>query len=232
MERTSNTRERLKTTSLDLFSRCWYETVSVAEICRGSEVSNGIFYHYYHNKEEIFREILDEYLVMLRERLDAVSGHTLEERLGSFLEAVAASIREDWKHLSVFREGQYRFPEYERRLRDIYMEAASRVYGREINEAEYIYVAGGVRFATVRSLHSDMSLDMSVIKDAVYNGIFTARLEQPDRLFPTEIAELEPEAEGSRNRLVSSGIELFGQRGYYNVNVYEVARNAGFSVGT
>ncbi len=232
MQQTSNTRERLKTSSLDLFSRCWYETVSVAEICRDSEVSNGIFYHYYHNKEEIFREILDEYLVMLRKRLDGVSGSTVQERLGSFLEVVVASIRQDWKHLSVFREGQYRFPEYERRLRDIYVEAASRVYGRQINEAEYIYVAGGVRFATVRSLHSDMSLDLRVIKDAVHNGIFTVRLEQPDKLFPTEIVELEAEEDASRNRLIASGIELFGQRGYYNVNVYEVARNAGFSVGT
>ncbi|NBC30853.1 MAG: TetR family transcriptional regulator, partial [Spirochaetes bacterium] len=42
----------------------------------------------------------------------------------------------------------------------------------------------------------------------------------------------ETEEDGSRNRLIGSGIELFGRRGYYNVNVYEVARNAGFSVGT
>lgn len=232
MQRTSNTKERLKATSLDLFSYCWYETVSVAEICRDAEVSNGIFYHYYQNKEEIFREILDEYLAMLREHLEAVGGTGVEGRLESFLTAVAASIREDWKHVSVFREGQYRFPEYERHLREIYMEAASRVYDRDINEAEYIYVAGGIRFATIRSLHSDMTLDLSVVKDAVYNGIFTKPLQQPDKLFPTEIQDLDPDEESSRNRLIDSGIELFGRRGYYNVNVYEVARNAGFSVGT
>jgi AcrR family transcriptional regulator len=232
VQRTSNTKERLKATSLDLFSYCWYETVSVAEICRDAEVSNGIFYHYYQNKEEIFREILDEYLAMLREHLEAVGGTGVEGRLESFLTAVAASIREDWKHVSVFREGQYRFPEYERHLREIYMEAASRVYDRDINEAEYIYVAGGIRFATIRSLHSDMTLDLSVVKDAVYNGIFTKPLQQPDKLFPTEIQDLDPDEESSRNRLIDSGIELFGRRGYYNVNVYEVARNAGFSVGT
>ncbi len=232
MQEPSSTRERLKATSLDLFSRCWYETVSVAEICRDSGVSNGIFYHYYQNKEEIFREILDEYLVMLGQDLRSVDGDTVEGRLESFLSVVSSSIREDWKHVSVFREGQYRFPEYERRLRDIYVDAASRVYGRDINEAEYVFVAGGVRFATIRSLHGGVSLKLSVLKDAVYNGIFTERLEQPDKLFPTEIVELESDEDGSRNRLIGSGIELFGRRGYYNVNVYEVARNAGFSVGT
>jgi len=231
-QRSTNTRDRLKARSLDLFSDCWYETVSVAEICRGAGVSNGIFYHYYQNKEEIFRELLDEYLVMLRRRLEAVTGGTVEARLESFLTAAATSIREDWKHVSVFREGQYRFPEYERHLRDIYVEAAARVYDREVNEAEYIYVAGGVRFATIRSLHSDMELDLSIINDAVYNGIFTRPLQQPDKLFPTEIQALDPAEDSSSNRLIDSGIKLFGQRGYYNVNVYEVARNAGFSVGT
>lgn len=237
-QRTTNTRDRLKTTSLDLFAECWYETVSVAEICRGAGVSNGIFYHYYQKKEEIFRELLDEYLVMLRQRLSMVGGHGVEERLESFLTVVATSIQEDWKHVSVFREGQYRFPEYERRLRDIYVEAASRIYDRPVNEAEYVFVAGGVRFATIRALHCDMELDLGVLKDAVFNGVFTSPLEQPDKLFPTEIKQLEigPEGgggeESSRDRLIESGIELFGQRGYYNVNVYEVARNAGFSVGT
>jgi AcrR family transcriptional regulator len=232
IEGKTSTKERLASSALALFSRYWYETVSVAEICRAAELSNGIFYRYYENKEEVFRALLDEYLERLSSKLEDISGDTTQERLRSFLRTVVRQIREDWQLVSVYREGQYRFPEYERRLRDIYVRAASTVYGREIDEAEYVYVVGGVRFAAIRWLSGTEELDTSVIEDMVLNGVFTCSFEQPDRIFPTELVPLDDEEDTSRARLLGSGVELFGSRGYYNVNVYEVARNAGYSVGT
>lgn len=52
----ADTRKKLLNTALILFSENWYETVSVAEICRRAELSNGIFYKYFKNKEELFKE--------------------------------------------------------------------------------------------------------------------------------------------------------------------------------
>ena len=51
-------RERLVAAAVELFSKKWYGTVSVAEICRAAGLSNGVFYRYFDGKEGLFKVIL------------------------------------------------------------------------------------------------------------------------------------------------------------------------------
>jgi len=44
------TEDRLVAAAVGLFSRKWYGTVSVAEICRAAGLSNGVFYRYFDGK--------------------------------------------------------------------------------------------------------------------------------------------------------------------------------------
>jgi AcrR family transcriptional regulator len=226
------TKERLLYSALELFSAHWYETVSVAEICRNAGLSNGIFYRYFKGKEDTFKELLEMYLEKIRECLKRIEGESAEERLDNFFEAVY-SFGSTYKDLlSVYREGQYRFPAYEKRLRDIYTEAASRAWGRLLGEAEYIYTCSGIRFVTIRSLFNRLIMDTKLLRNAVMSGIFPEKLREGRRIFPDTVEELKPEEESSQNRLIEAGIRLFGKKGYYNINVYEIAKEAGFSVGT
>ena len=226
------TKERLLYSALELFSAHWYETVSVAEICRNAGLSNGIFYRYFKGKEDTFKELLEMYLEKIRECLKRIEGESAEERLDNFFEAVY-SFGSTYKDLlSVYREGQYRFPAYEKRLRDIYTEAASRAWGRLLGEAEYIYTCSGIRFVTIRSVFNRLIMDTKLLRNAVMSGIFPEKLREGRRIFPDTVEELKPEEESSQNRLIEAGIRLFGKKGYYNINVYEIAKEAGFSVGT
>lgn len=172
------------------------------------------------------------YLEKIRECLKRIEGESAEERLDNFFEAVY-SFGSTYKDLlSVYREGQYRFPAYEKRLRDIYTEAASRAWGRLLGEAEYIYTCSGIRFVTIRSLFNRLIMDTKLLRNAVMSGIFPEKLREGRRIFPDTVEELKPEEESSQNRLIEAGIRLFGKKGYYNINVYEIAKEAGFSVGT
>lgn len=226
------TKERLLYSALDLFSAHWYETVSVAEICRNARLSNGIFYRYFKGKEETFKELLEMYLMKIRECFDRLDGESIEERLDNFFEAVYDFGSTYRKLLSVYREGQYRFPAYEKRLRDIYTDAASKVWGRQLNEAEYLYTCSGIRFVTIRSVFNRLVMDVKLLRNAVISGIFADRLENEGKIFPATVEELETGEVSSNTRLIEAGIRLFGGKGYYNVNVYEIAKEAGFSVGT
>lgn len=226
------TRDRLVESALGLFSSCWYETVSVAEICRKAGLSNGIFYRYYDSKEEIFRELLDRYLAIISEQLANVRGDTVEERLSGFIAALVGQVTSNRSLVTVYREGQYRFPGYEKRLREIYMDAMSRVYGRPIAEAEYLYAVSGVRFTAIRALYDKVPIDRDLLRDAVLRGVFKRPLRHPDRIFVSKVRALDAPEETSRNRLIEAGIRLFGKRGYYHVNVYDIAKEAGFAVGT
>lgn len=227
------TKDLLLSSALELFSSRWYETVSVAEICRNAKLSNGIFYRYFRGKEAILRELLERFLEHLQERLRSFGGRTISERLDSFLLILIQAGTEKKEMLSVFREGQYRFPEYEGSLRDLYMEALSRVYERNVNESEYIFITGGVRFLIFRCLYNKLQIDKDLLKRMILEGIFQRPILNPSRIFTMEIQPLPREVdESSRGRLIDSGIRLFGERGYFNVNVYEIAKDAGYSVGT
>ena len=84
----SQTPQKLRDAALALFSSRWFETVSIAEICRSAGVSNGVFYRYYRTKEDIVRALLDEFLEHLQSELSDPPGDTVAERFAHLVTAV------------------------------------------------------------------------------------------------------------------------------------------------
>lgn len=232
------TRSALLHSALELFSRHWYETVSVAEICRNAGLSNGIFYRYFANKEKIFRTLLDDFITSLEESLENIGGSTPSEALEQFLHVIAEINTHSAAALTVFREGQYRFPEYERRLRRMYTLTLNRLLDREIEPAEYLYITAGIRFLIYRALQTGVAVRVDEVRNIIFKGVFTLPVRNtvdiflPPRSSSREEDGIGNEEHNTRGELMSSGMRLFGEKGFYNVNVYEIAREAGFSVGT
>ena len=50
----------IKKAALSLFANEGFSGVSVDDICKASDSSHGLFYHYYSSLEEIFLELLDD----------------------------------------------------------------------------------------------------------------------------------------------------------------------------
>jgi len=225
------TKERLMQSALDLFASRWYETVSIAEICRNAGLSNGVFYNYFTKKEEIFKELLDRYLAIFSDRLNQVVEPTVSGEMHRFL-AVMFETREEYRKLfTVYREGQYRFVRYERKLRDILLTYFGRVYERDLDEAEYIYLVSAVRFLVMRSVDDRVPVDESAIHSLIMNGVFTDEVRDHQGIFTAPAVPKDQSEDSSRQCLLEAGMKLFGKRGYYNVNVYDVAKDAGLSVG-
>ncbi len=57
--RRGEAREKIITSAERLFAEKWYSTVSVADICRTAGVSNGIAYHYFDNKDELLKDLME-----------------------------------------------------------------------------------------------------------------------------------------------------------------------------
>ena len=228
------TKEKLIASAVGLFSENWYDAISVAEICRNGGLSNGVFYRYYKDKEELFKEILDGFLETIAGRMNKIAGETVEERLVSFYGFILESNREDLPYISIFREGEYRYPEYEKRLRDIYMDALEQVYRRPVTSAEYLYLVGSVRFLLRRPCSGINAIDADFLKDLATSGVLhgpesidTAFL---DRELPPALDDVEDA--DTRTKLIVSGKKLIADNSFYKVNIYEITRNAGFAVGT
>jgi AcrR family transcriptional regulator len=226
------TARRLTEAAIACFSRKWYGTVSVAEICREAGLSNGVFYRYFDGKEALFKEILGQVLSGIREVVESVGGATPRDRVEALARALFRFTGSRGDLISVFREGQYRYFDYERRLVDIYMRGLSRALGREIGPAEYLFVFGGLRFCAIRWAAKASPLEPRAVEAILVRGLFPGLAFDPEKVFGGAATPL-PVAleEGVRERLLRSGRRLFGEKGFFETNIHEVTGGAGLSVG-
>lgn len=228
----AGTRARLVQSARRLFADKWYGTVSVAEVCRHAGLSNGCFYRYFTTKEELFREILEEVTERIAAALTEVSGADEVSRLHSFTSIVFRFSADNRDLVRVFREGQYRFFEYEHRLKAIYEGALERAIGRKTRPADYIYALGGLRFAAIRSAFHGIPVRLDALQDIILHGLFRGATADPGKVYAGTVTPLPFDAApDARERLLREGKKLFGKRGFFDTNIHEIADAAGLSVG-
>ena len=64
-----STRERIVTEAIRLFCHKGYEATAVHEIVEAANVSKPVLYYYFRNKEDLFRQIIENTLFPFRENL-------------------------------------------------------------------------------------------------------------------------------------------------------------------
>lgn len=228
----SSSKERLILSSIDLFSRKWFGTVSVAEICRNAGLSNGLFYKYFKDKEAIFKEILDLVIAKISSAVAQVAGESALERLTSFIDIIYSFSQENTALVKVFREGQYRYFEYEKRLKTVYERALFFIFKAEPDIADYLFGLGGLRFASIRAAFHQIPVDLKRLLAILKNGIFHGLPIDEKKVFSTSITPLPLQImPDGRERLLIEGKTLFGEKGYFDTNIHEITDKAGLSTG-
>jgi AcrR family transcriptional regulator len=228
----ASSRGRLIQAAIQQFSIKWYGTVSVAEICRAAGLSNGLFYRYFQSKEEIFKHILEFVIQRIEEALAVIPGKGKRERLREFSKIIFEFSRDNPALIRVFREGQYRFLEYERRLEEVYTEALARTMGKNISQAGYIFALGGLRFAAIRAALQNVPVELESLQRIIELGLFDPLGVDAEKVFSTSIYPLPIDIlPNARERLFREGKILFGQQGYFETNIHEITKAAGLSTG-
>ncbi len=232
-EKTTQSKEMLVESSIALLSERWYGTVSVAEICRHAGFSNGLFYRYFPDKEAIFKHILEIVIDKIADSIADLPGATAAARLGVFIERIFTFSQNNPALVKVFREGQYRFFEYEQRLQAVYQEGLARALGRSVDLPTYIFALGGLRFAAVRSAFHAIPVRLDALEKIIEEGIFPSLEFNPDKVFPTSIHPLPLEImPDPRERILRAGKLLIGRDGYFATNVQDITAAAGLSTGS
>jgi len=227
-----STEQRLFDSAVHLFSSNWYGTVSVAAICRNAGLSNGIFYRYFDSKETLFRRILENVLSLIRDAVSAPRGEKRRDRLRFLAQAVVEFSQGNKDLVAVFREGQYRFFEYERKLMAIYQASLSAALGREAGLSEYLFALGGLRFCAIRSAFHGIPVQVEDLHNILQRGLFPDLSFDAERVFSGTAAPLPiPLQENARERLLRAGKRLFGEKGFFETNIHEITDSAGLSVG-
>lgn len=229
---TQTSMDRLVDAAITCFSEKWYGTVSVAEICRRAGLSNGIFYRYFDGKEEIFRHILELVTDSIELAVSNIPGREVQGRLKAFSRIVFEFSQNNQALVKVFREGQYRFFEYEKRLKAVYEKALKGVFGCGQPLSAYIFALGGLRFAAIRAAFQQIPVELPVLDRILQTGIFGGMEFDQDKVFSTSIhplpLDIMPDA---RERILREGKTLIGKNGYFDTNIHEITSAAGLSTG-
>ena len=232
MDERNDTKTRLIASATSLFSRKWYGTVSVAEICREAGLSNGVFYRYFTDKLELFRSILDTTHEMIASSIGVIEDYDKKRRLERFVDILIRFSAEHPDLIAVFREGQYRFVDCENRLEELYERGLGKALGHEVGPAENTFALGGIRFCAIRAALEGVAIDPDSVFAIVERGLFPGSSFSPDLVFAGPVRPLPIGVdEGSREDLFRAGKRLFGEKGYFETNIHEITDAAGLSVG-
>src|SRR5690606_22626658 len=86
--------------SFGLFLNENYDSVTMQQIQEASQVSRGAIYHHFKSKEDIFKEIVDIYLLPIFSSFSSIT----EEEKGTLLNTIYASIKCRQNHQLVLKE--------------------------------------------------------------------------------------------------------------------------------
>ena len=227
------TKNKIINSAIELFAEHPYDEVSILQICKNASVSNGIIYSFYKNKEVLFKSLMDETVIRLKAQFEKIRGEDIRDRLESFIELNIEITRAEFPLIKVYREGQYKFIEYEQKLRHVYLNALKTVYRRDLNEHEYLFVISGIRYINVNYTKRNIRLNIQFLAQIILNGFFRnseLRIETFDEsdfyirtLFNTE---------NTRHRLLNTGERLFGEKGYHKIKINDITTETGVKVGS
>ncbi len=70
-QRSEETRSKIMSSAIKLFSTRGYNSASVDDICKDAEISKGAFYHHFESKQALFLALLDVWLTTIDQGIEA-----------------------------------------------------------------------------------------------------------------------------------------------------------------
>jgi len=245
----SSTSERIVASALSLFFVHGYSQTSVAMIARDVGISNSAFYKHFASKEAVLLEVLrtfsDDFTGALSDGMERAVG--LEAKLRAFYSTILGVVGRDTHLYRVFTETEFNGYAF---VRDFYAKVVAIVHDQlrglvvdelDLDDVGY-YLLGSVYFVAVKKTlwENLFTVDgfCAQLVDFALHGI-DARGDAPEDLIslPGAISSVEPvvrlsKGEKTQKKLLASAERIFGERGYWNSDIYTIARAAGVAPGT
>jgi AcrR family transcriptional regulator len=229
----NKTMNKIITSAITVFSSLPYKEVPLSQITNLAGISNGSIYNYFKTKEELFKYLLNEACERIKKEFLKIEGEKLEERLYSFIELNFNLARKEFNIIKIFREGQYKFIEYEQKLRKIYIGSLKKIFKRDISEVEYLYIMSGIRFININFTNKKIPLNIEFLVQRILKGMLpnwkynyiSSKEKKLYKIVPFEENE-------KKNYLINSGEYLFGKNGYHETKIEEITKEIGMATGT
>ncbi|MBV6394007.1 MAG: HTH-type transcriptional regulator BetI [Anaerolineales bacterium] len=103
-QRSEETRSKIVSSAIRLFSARGFNAASVDDICAEAGVSKGAFYHHFKSKQELFLALLDLWLQTIDNAIEAAKDKTAPETLMQIAEAFPHIFKAAGEGLPMFLE--------------------------------------------------------------------------------------------------------------------------------
>ncbi|MDO4269695.1 MAG: TetR/AcrR family transcriptional regulator [Eubacteriales bacterium] len=114
-EKSALSRQRILHASLREFSAKGYAAASLNTVCAENDISKGIIYHYFADKDELYllcvAECFDALTAYLGRMLDGISG-SVEQRLRGYFDARLCFFAENPLYLGIFNSAALETPDH------------------------------------------------------------------------------------------------------------------------
>jgi len=102
--RSAETRQKIESAALELFSANGYDATGVADICARAGISKGAFYHHFPTKHDVFLSLLDHWVTSIHQSLAAPPEGSAAEVLRSMPDIMGRVLADARGRLPIFIE--------------------------------------------------------------------------------------------------------------------------------
>lgn len=232
MTKNNSTKDKIIEAAIDLFATQPYEEVSVAQICKNAGVSNGIIYTYFKNKSELFQYLLEEVITRIEHYFEDIQGDTIRERLESYININLNLTKKEFKLIKIYRAGQYKFIDYEKKIKIIYNNGLEKVFGRKMDKYENFFILAGIRFINVFYVENNLECDVKfLVKILLYGflGDFKISIKSFNEM--SFFLRVPFNSSSIKCQLLEKGTEIFMTKDFYDVKVLDITKSASISSG-
>lgn len=227
-----STKEKIVEAAIELFYETPYGEVSLLQISKNAQVSNGIIYKYFKNKEELFQYLLEIISERIEKKLENILGETKEEKLKSYIRLNVEITQEERKLIKIFREGQYKFIQYEKRIKKAYLKKLEEIFERKLNEFETIYVLGSIRFINISYNSRGMKYDIDFLVKIIFNGFTKNCTDNLDEIYNANLYKRTIlNSDNFKHKFLEKGQKLFGLNEYHDVKIKDITEKLDCSIG-
>ncbi len=249
MEKTlrgKRTREKILESAIVTFRENGFKKASIKKIAERIGLSNASIYRYFKNKEEIYFALVKRFEDGLIGRIkEEKRGKTTLELIKSILLSYINYIRENTTLYDIFREVEFVNKDlvrdfYKKLINEIENALKERIKKNIDLETLSFSILGGVYFIVINYLIWDgKEIENKKIETAfnlIERGIDRRGDFKPYIVEEREIEEKNDEiltkGEETKRKILSSAEKLFGERGYSETQIMDIARESGIGLGT
>lgn len=243
MGKSQNTKELIYTTAKNILIEKGYHKTSVNDICKSSNISNGLFYRYFKNKDDLYNYILTNFHKSFIKELESKHYYKNDiiKNIKIFITTIYEYLVNNPDKFTLFHQIEFTKTDISKKFyEDILLFLKNRVLMSEINylllTSLFIFTFGAIYFyLTFKIIYKKEEVPKTIPEDiinVICNGIaIKDNYYIPDELlFNISLFDW-VDSNKTKDKILYEAQKQFGNKGFFKTKISEITSSLNISQG-